>query len=155
MISGITSDKLDLVRTYDNLNPFQIGVNGVTSISYNPVTLTAITSVSYTIGDIHYRTFDLNNQNLLTTRSKVTTFKTNVSGYDFEPYITPPNLQNTFDIKEESKMNMVFPPKVKNELFIERMGLAVFERHSRLSKIKSIGELIDYRNGYYNIIENN
>lgn len=154
MISGITSDKLDLVRTYDRDNPFQLGVNGVTAIEYNPTTLTAITSVSYTIGDIKYVTYDKNGVNLLTTQSKITIFKTNLFGNDFEPYLTTGNGQNTFDIKEESKMNMVFPPKVNNELFIERMNLAVFERQTRISKIRSIGGLIDYRNGYYNIKEN-
>ena len=51
-------------------------------------------------------------------------------------------------------MGLVFPPKVSNELFIERMSVAVFERHSRLSEIKTLDGLIEYRNGYYNIIEN-
>ena len=80
-----------------------------------------------------------------------TTFFTNSSGYDFEPYITFPNKQNTFDIKEEAKMGLVSPPKINNELFIERQDLAVFERYSRFSEIKNLNDLIYYRNGYYNI----
>jgi hypothetical protein len=51
-------------------------------------------------------------------------------------------------------MGLVFPPKVINELFIERQSTAVFERHSRLSGIKNFGELENYRNGYYNIVQN-
>jgi hypothetical protein len=142
IISGFTSQKLDLITTYSNTNPYQIGVNGVTNINYNPANLTAITSVSYTIGDINYIT---------EFPTLVTKFFTYYSGYDFEPYITFPNRQNTFDIKEEAKMGLVFPPKVSNELFIERMNLAVFERYSRLSEIKNLGTLTNYRNGYYNI----
>lgn len=142
MVSGFTSQKLDLVRTYNINNPYQIGVNGVTNITYNPINLTTITSVSYYIGDINYVT---------ELPSLVTRFYTNYSGYDFEPYINFPNRQNTFDIKEESKMGLVFPPKIVNELFIERMNLSVFERYSRLSEINNMGGLMNYRNGYYNI----
>lgn len=142
MISGFTSQKLDLVRTYSKTNPYQIGVNGVTNITYNPINLSAITSVSYSIDNINYVT---------ELPSLITRFYTNYSGYDFEPYIVFPNKQNTFDIKEEAKMGLVFPPKVNNELFIERMSLSVFERYSRLSEIKNMGTLINYRNGYYNI----
>lgn len=142
MISGYTSQKLDLVKTYSKTNPYQIGVNGVTNVVYDPISLTAITSVVYSIGDINYVT---------ELPSLVTRFYTNYSGYDFEPYIIFPNKQNTFDIKEEAKMGLVFPPKVSNELFIERMSLSVFERYSRLSEIKNLGTLINYRNGYYNI----
>lgn len=146
MISGYTTNKLDLVRTYDINNPYQIGVNGVTSITYDPIVLTAITSVSYSIDNINYVT---------QLRDFTTIFYTNASGYDFEPYITFPNKQNTFDIKEEAKMGLVFPPKVSNELFIERMSLAVFERYSRLSEIRTLESLTNYRNGYYTIIINN
>ena len=48
MITGFTSNKLDLVKTYNPNNPFQVGVNGVTSVSTN--------NVSYTIGNINYST---------------------------------------------------------------------------------------------------
>jgi len=147
MISGYTSHKLDIVRTFNRTNPFQIGVNGVTSIGYDPITLTAVTSISYTIGNINYVT-----QNI--SPSYPTIFFTSATGYNFEPYYIPPYSQNTFDIKEEAKMGLVFPPKVTNELFIERQSSGVFERHSRLSEIKTIDGLINYRNGYYNIIQN-
>ena len=148
MISGITSHKLDLVKTYSSTNPYQVGVNGVTNVTYqDPIALTGITSVSYSIGVINYTT---RFSNLGINFSK-TTFFTNSSGYDFEPYITFPNKQNTFDIKEEAKMGLVSPPKINNELFIERQDLAVFERYSRFSEIKNLNDLIYYRNGYYNI----
>lgn len=158
MVSGYTTQKLDLVRTYDDNNPYQVGVNGVTNVTYNPTNLTAITSVSYSIGNINYIT-ELSVNNGITSESSTgkilensrTIFYTNSSGYDFEPYIVFPNKQNTFDIKEESKMGLVFQPKVSNELFIERQELAVFERFSRISEITNLGILENYRNGYYNI----
>lgn len=154
MISGITSHKLDLVKTYSSTNPYQVGVNGVTNVTYqDPIALTGITFVSYSIGDINYTTKLSDLITILTSNITQfpTTFFTNSSGYDFEPYITFPNKQNTFDIKEEAKMGLVSPPKINNELFIERQDLAVFERYSRFSEIKNLNDLIYYRNGYYNI----
>jgi hypothetical protein len=85
-------------------------------------------------------------------RDKTTKFYTNYSGENFEPQVIGNNLQNTFDIKEESKMKLVFPTKVTNDLFIERMEISVFERHSRLSNIKGVDQLEDYKNGYYKIV---
>ena len=150
MITGFTSHKLDLVSTYDKNNPFQIGVNGVTNVEYDPTNLTANTKVYYTIGNVDYITDYRKNVSISNSRQPYgsqfpTIFKTTMSGYDFDDY---------FSIKEEAKMGLVFPPKVSNELFIERMSVAVFERHSRLSEIKTLDGLIEYRNGYYNIIEN-
>ena len=159
MITGFTSHKLDVISTYSKSNPFQVGVNGVTNIEYDPVVLTAITKIHYTIGAIDYTTtyqpkvdsnvrsvFEGSSMNVrIIPIEHPTTFKTSTSGFDFDKY---------FLIKEEAKMGLVFPPKVSNELFIERMNVAVFERHSRLSDIKTLDGLTDYRNGYYNIIEN-
>lgn len=154
-ITGFTSHKLDVVTTYSKTNLFQVGLNGVTNIEYDPITTTGITKISYTIGVIDYvTTYQPKINNKIDSPSHPTTFSTSISGADFEPYIIFPNNQNTFDIKEEAKMGLVFPPKVTNELFIERMDIAVFERHSRLSEIQTLDQLVDYRNGYYNIIEN-
>jgi hypothetical protein len=141
IISGYTSNKLDLVSGFDSDQPYVPGLNGVTNVTY---TNNKINSVSYTIEEINYTTnFDDN---------KTTKFYNAYSGNDFEPQFVGNNLQNTFDIKEESKTKLVFPTKVTNDLFIERMEIAVFERHARLSNIKGVGQLEDYRNGYYKII---
>jgi hypothetical protein len=146
--SGLTRNKLDIIRTYSLTQPYVLGVNGVTDIKPSPsAPISAITSVSYTIDDINYVTY-LNN-------SLTTFFYNNYSGQDFEPFLNTQNGQNTFDIKEESKMKLVFPPKVTNDLFIERMELAVFEKHSRLSNIKNLEQLENYKNGYYKITKIN
>lgn len=166
MITGTTSHKLDLIsKNESGGNTFQIGWNGitpagepflVTNITYDPLTVTGISQIYYTIGNINYitkysppdRPFfnkkgaqrgNLNNIH-------PTTFFTSGTGYDFET-------QGTNDIKEEAKMGLVFEPKVVDDLFIERMDLAVFEKHSRLAEIKNLTALLEYRNGYYNIKE--
>ena len=136
MITGYTSNKLDLISRYSKTTPYQIGVNGVTNITYidsaNQVT-SGITSISYTIDEIDYVTL---------LPSLITTFSTLLSGDGFDSYFT---------IKEEAKMGIVFPPKIVDEVFIERQSLAVFERYSRLSEIKTLEGLENYRNGYYKI----
>lgn len=143
MVSGFTTNKLDMIKTFSRGQPYIIGVNGVTNITYSDtVNLTGITSVSYTVEGVNY----------ITTLPKlITTFYINSNGDDFEPYYNQQNGQNTFDIKEEYKMNLVFPPKITNDLFIERMQFAIFEKHSRLSFIKNTDQLELYRNGYYEI----
>lgn len=181
MISGTTSHKLDVVSTYSKTYPYQIGVNGVTNITidgvqttdgYNGNLTVNILSAStigeikiyYTIDNIDYTTIYApangfrpipGNSNFNPQYIHPTTFITNLHGEDFNNYFPYPNLsgQTTFDIKEEAKMGMVFPPKVSDELFIDRMSVAVFERHSRLTEIKTLEDLLNYRNGYYNIIE--
>jgi hypothetical protein len=162
MVSGTTSHKLDVISTYDNVRPFKVGNTGIsdgftyliTNIDYvDPILQTGYTKIYYTIGDIDYVTTYRPPTNQFDIKTHPTTFSTMSSGYNFEPYLYGNN-QLTFDIKEEAKMGLVFPPKVNNELFIERMSVAVFERHSRLAEIKSLEGLVEYRNGYYNIVEN-
>jgi len=129
MISGFTTNKLDIVKTFSRNQPYIIGVNGVTNITYSDnINLTGVTSVSYTLEGVNYVT---------QLPNLITTFYLYNNGDDFEPYLNQQNGQNTFDIKEEYKMNLVFPPKITNDLFIERMQFAVFEKHSRLSFIRS------------------
>lgn len=142
MISGTTSHKLDLISTYSSTQPFKIGTNGVTDITYD--TNGNIDKIYYTIGNINYIT----TYRVSSTpgNSFPTTFYTSATGNN--------EITTSPFIKEEAKMGIVFPPKINNDLFIERMSLAVFERHSRLATITNLGSLEEYRNGYYNIIKN-
>jgi hypothetical protein len=168
MITGITSHKLDLIVGNDTLIPFKIGVNGVTKLvdingtvhnnSNDIVPSSAITYIYYTIDNINYVTkYSKPSGNIFDKKGRQqysldlvypTTFSTNYSGYDFTTtYLSG----GTHDVKEESKMGLIFEPKVVDNLFIERQELAVFERHSRLAEIINITNLGEYRNGYYYI----
>jgi hypothetical protein len=143
MISGTTSHKLDLISTYSGTQPFVIGFKGVTNITYN--TDGSINQIFYTIGDINYiTTYQISSTEGSSFPTSFYTFSTGSQEVTTSP-----------SIKEEVKMGVVFPPKINNDLFIERMSLAVFERHSRLATINNIGALEEYRNGYYNIVKNN
>ena len=135
MISGTTSHRLTEISRYSTTQPFLVGVNGVTNITYNSDG--TINQIYYTLDGINYITSYFS--------PYPTIFYTNLVGN----YFQTSNL-----IKEETKMNTVFPPKIDNQIFIERMSLAVFERHTRLSNITNIGSLTEYRNGYYRIVQN-
>jgi len=136
MISGTTSHRLTEISRYSTTQPFLVGVNGVTNITYNSDG--SINQIFYTLDGIYFVT-------TYTPPDYPTIFYTNLTGNYF---------QNINLIKEESKMNVVLPPKIDNQIFIERMSLAVFERHTRLSNITNIGSLTEYRNGYYRIVQN-
>jgi len=140
MITGTTSHRLPEISRYSKTEPYRIGVNGVTNITYN--TDGSINQLFYTLNNINYvTTIIVNTPNDI---SLPTTFAYNGNNAP---------TQKINSIKEESKMGFVFPPKINNQLFIERQSLAVFERHSRLANITNIGSLEEYRNGYYNVIK--
>jgi len=157
-ISGTTSHKLDKVRTYSKNSPYIIGTNGVTNIDYDGDG--NITKVYYDIDGINYESnlttlnrFIDNNKPLInlergTKINAETFFKTSLpSYYGFLDTGT------TF-FREEAKIGLVFPIKTEDQIFIERQYSSVLEQHSRLSEIKSLDRLINYRNGYYNIKNN-
>ena len=50
-------------------------------------------------------------------------------------------------------MSISEPPKVEEEIFIERQETSVFERHLRMGEIKTLEQLEEYKNGYYNIFK--
>lgn len=141
MITGTTSNRLSEVSRYSKTEPYRIGVNGVTNITYN--TDGSANQIFYTLGNIDYVT---------------TIVRNSVNDFSFPTTFSYINnnaqTQNINTIKEEGKMGFVFPPKINNQIFIERFSLSVFEKHSRLASITNLGSLQEYRNGYYNLIKN-
>jgi hypothetical protein len=71
-----------------------------------------------------------------------TTFSYTVSVTDETDY---------FVFKDEAKMGVVFTPKVYEEVFIERQSMSVFETQARLSEIRTLEDLVEYNNGFYNV----
>jgi len=167
-ITGTTQHRLDLVKSYDPNNPYIIGVNGVFTISQDINGL--ITSVGYTIDNINYTTWltddikisgvtqppNLNDNDTVRSYIPIESTRTVNSRRTIYPtvfsYTTQPIIEDEYFIfKEDVKMGVVFPPKVQDEIFIERQRLSVFEKHSRLSDIQTLDDLIEYRNGFYNV----
>lgn len=55
-------------------------------------------------------------------------------------------------VKKEELVGLIDKPITESELFIERDEFAIFERHQRISEISNLADLINYRNGYYEIV---
>lgn len=173
VITGNTTHRLNLVRTYDATNPYQVGINGVTSVTTNSLGEDVIV---YEINDIEYTTIirekaenvsqvvgSTNSSTSLNLNSPINSTKSYIPnvGDRFQkdiPYPTtfrfvsqPINEDDYFIFKDEVKMGVVFTPKVEEEVFIERQRLTVFESQARLSEIYSLESLEGYNNGYYNV----
>lgn len=53
--------------------------------------------------------------------------------------------------KKEKYVGLISKPNVTSDVFMERDTSALFERQQRLSEINNLSELIEYKNGYYNV----
>ncbi len=144
ILSGYTDDRLSEVRTYDKNNPYQVGYNGVTQLTVDIDGV--VDSVEYIIDNIKYITnigkpLFPNNPDIFKTQTV----------YFFESSGLSEENINIF--KKEVEMGISEPPKVEEEIFIERQETSVFERHLRMGEIKTIEQLEEYKNGYYNIFK--
>jgi hypothetical protein len=50
--------------------------------------------------------------------------------------------------KHEEFLGIVFKQEIKNDVFIDRGGEDVFEKHMVMAEIKSVNDIDEYRNGY-------
>lgn len=145
MVSGFTDSRLNDVKTYNKLFPYQLGVNGVTNIIYDTTyTPSRVSVVEYIIDDIFYKTNIISN---LFEYSDLFV-KTQTTYYFDSAGCTEEDVNN---IKQEVEMGISEPPKVESEIFIERQSNSVFERQLRMGEITTLEQLGEYRNGYYNI----
>jgi hypothetical protein len=67
--------------------------------------------------------------------------------------LTPDNSVEGPKTKLDYLMGVIQPPKIEIDVFIDRGDNTFFERHLKLSEIKSYKNLENYGNGYYKIKE--
>lgn len=143
ILSGYTDSKLAQVKTYDINQLYQVGYKGVTQVNYD--VNGEINEVTYEINGITYITKIGGKLNLGSNN-----FATPTRYYFESDGLT----QETINvIKKEVEMSISEPPKIEEEIFIERQETSVFERHLRMGEIKTIEQLEEYKNGYYNIFK--
>lgn len=174
IVSGLTEDRLENFSSYGYtgntkyipdfdlekgpyFNYINLPVNGITRIisinDFNPI--------------VYTEDGDLNDPNLGTMLQK--------DGILFKTYsaTTRPDTDNGIPITqmyyhgqgvnktnsslsaltiEEYLLHITETPKVQNELFIDRGATTVIQSHLQLGEISSLGDLINYGNGYYNIL---
>jgi hypothetical protein len=143
IVTGYTDSKLNLVATYNKNYPYQVGVNGVTQAIYEG-TPPRPTFVEYYINDIKYQT-----QIGSPLFPGIQDFYKTDTVYYFSA--NGLNEEEINVIKYEAEMGISEPAKIEKEIFIERQSTSVFERHLRIGEIRSMEQLEQYKNGYYNI----
>lgn len=159
-LTGYTSNRLKEIRTIDVNNPFKIGVNGVFNIQTQ--------YIEYELDDVFYKTYFFQNiggseparTKIVKNKSYVTPPELskpnnvgdkNIKDTIFKVKLTGDNFVTRPLIKEENKLEQVFLPEIKDEIFIERSTSNIYEKHMRLMDINNIGQLETYKNGFFNI----
>jgi hypothetical protein len=143
ILSGYTDSKLAQVKTYDVNQLYQVGYKGVTQITYG------------VNGEINEVTYEINGITYITKIGRKLNLGSNNFATPTRYYFESDGLtQETINvIKKEVEMSISEPPKIEEEIFIERQETSVFERHLRMGEIKTIEQLEEYKNGYYNIFK--
>lgn len=149
IISGYTDDRLNEIKTFDKTQPYIVGINGITNITYedpsNPDLVNPL-SIEYTIDDINYQT-ELRKSNPIVLKF----FNSQTKYFFISSGLTQ---QEINVIKYEVEMGVSQPPKIESEIFIDRQSSSVYEKHLRMEEITSLEQLEEYRNGYYTIFNN-
>jgi hypothetical protein len=79
-ITGITDNKLFKVRSYDTINPYKVGVNGVTNIDVENVGLVNYDVIEYVIDGITYKTYlNQNNRDIFSTNNTKTSLQVKIT----------------------------------------------------------------------------
>lgn len=171
-ITGSTDSKIEDLRSYNALNPFQVGfdmenndyfyyngalVNGHsrivgmaepkiyvfdTIIDANTGTLNQVYGISYQEYTGKTRSVTINNRN---ATIPLTNFNYKGQGWN-ETDVSLSALT-----KEEYLFGIISPPEVQSDVFIDRGETTVMDKHLRMSEIKNLGQLERYGNGYYNL----
>ena len=172
VITGTTESQLDDLRSYNTQNQYIPGFNMYVEpyVNYNNVSLTGVSRVVST-GDPVVYVFDAKDDSNIGTNNQVygiqykdysgnTSYQTINGVYSPVPlanfrYIgegfNETNITLSALTKEEYLFGIISPPEVKNDVFIDRETNSVIDYHLRLSEIKSLGELVNYGNGFYNL----
>lgn len=166
LISGLTDDKLYSVTTYFTNTPLIPGLNFNQDPNYFTGVIIGGLTPNYTAYTIDAQIGNIGGTGLryYTYNFNRLVYNSSVDAYLSIPYTevyyqsegwNESNTSLSALTKEEIYFGIVFPPKVENNVFIDRGGVSVFEKHSRLRTISNIGQLglYTYGNGYYNIVE--
>ena len=125
-ITGSTESMLDEIRTYDQTNPYQIGVNGVINLTRNPTTL-EYTQVVYNLNDIIYTTNLINN----TTTYIYTGSTTN-------------NYNDNFLYKKDDLLiNINEKPRINNYINVDRQEYSVLDKVIKINKTVNLQDIDD------------
>jgi hypothetical protein len=119
-VTGTTESKLDLVRSYNISQPFQVGVNGVTEVTEEYVV--------YTIDNIAYRT---------TLSSGETTYSLNTVGFNADNSVSRYIVKRDTDVFSERHAT-------RGEISLDRKEMSVFDAMYKISSVNSVDDFANY-----------
>ncbi len=180
IVSGITEERLDDFSAYgrDGLDRFIPGfelnketfenylgntVDGVSKIlsinDYNPMIYTELADDNDpNIGTILqsdgilFKTYTgVTNVNSLIISKRVNVNDLTTISYNGQGINETNSTLSALTI-QEYLLHITQKPKVVSDVFIDRGGQTVFQNHLQLGEIVTLDDLINYGNGYYNII---
>lgn len=174
-ITGFTDSKETSVRSYSAINPFQVGLDMNVEVydDYRGDTITGVTRVTSlnapemeyvidakndsNIGTLNQNTGILYNDNTGITRTIVHT-DTNTA-YEI-PQTTMRYFGQGFhdlnvglyaNFRKDYHFGISDVRETESDILVERGEQDIAGRHLRLSEVKTIDDLMNYNNGYYNI----
>ena len=176
-LSGLTEDRLDEVSSYNNSLKYQplfdIEKGVFEDYQGNSFDLTTSVISNNNLMPITYLTDGDKNEIinllnpepqqgvLLRTYSGISRTITGTIFADYEIpltefYYKAQGFNDTNTVlsavtKEEYLFGITFTPTVDNDILIDRGINTVFQNHLQLSEIKSMSDLVNYGNGFYNI----
>ena len=172
MISGSTDSKIDDLKTYSSGNTyiagFDMAIEGYIDYNNTPVSghsrvvtlgepsiyvFDAITGVTMgtpsQVYGIQYQDYTGQTRQVvidnISTSIPVTNFQYIGEGWN------ETNVSLSALTKEEYLFDIISPPEVQSDIFIDRGITTVMDMHLRFSEIKDLGVLSRYGNGFYNL----
>ncbi len=115
-VTGTTKSRLNEVKSYDKINPYKVGVKGVTGVTSE--------YVEYIIDDIYYKTF-------LSGESTYFEFRKMSDTLDQKIIIANENLVS-IDIK-----------KTLNAMVIDRSNMSIYDYFSKINNCSSLDDIME------------
>lgn len=159
IISGLTTSRLEELRSYDVLSPYIVNfdIDSVNYINYNGILINGVSRVTKLDDEIIY-VFDGNNDSFLGTNEQITGLLYIDSGPTTKVFFNREGLNQTnsvleANIKEEYLNSIVDRLETKNDIFIDRGNVSVNERILKMSDINNLSQLENYGNGFFKLIQ--
>tara|TARA_Y100000389_G_scaffold68454_1_gene64933 strand:+ start:8383 stop:9264 length:882 start_codon:yes stop_codon:yes gene_type:complete len=177
-VTGLTEDRLDVVTSYSNTDPYQIDIDidkNIDAIDYQNTSFVSGTRVksnddlnpiTYLIDGDNTEPSDLSKPEVtrgvyyVTKTDEVRTVLSQEYGLSNIPFtemyynsegFNQTNVELNATTKEEYLFGITSTPTVFSDLFIDRGRTTVLQSHMQLGEIKNMEDLINYGNGFYNL----
>lgn len=176
-VTGLTEDRLDVVTSYDNEEPYKVDfdISKSSDIDYRGVdydnTIRVkdnkdLNPIKYLIDGEKTEPLDLNDPVVskgvfyVTTTAQTRTVNSQEYGVSDIPFthiyynsegFNETNVELLATTKEDYLFGITSTPTVFSDVFIDRGRTTVIQSHMQLSEIKNMSDLINYGNGFYNL----